>query len=118
MLKSKFYAIILSAALLTSALALLSSSAWAQTSFSYSEADFDPELIRCAVAKLFELTQGAFGALLMTVAGIIAIISAAMGAYRMSLSIVFIGVGAFILPSLVSLFFGVDFELCDPLPPL
>jgi len=77
------------------------------------EAEFDPELIHCAVGHLFMLIEGAFGALIMVVSGIGAIMAAAMGAYRACLGMFFVGVGSFILRSLVSLFFGTDFPTCE-----
>ncbi len=77
-----------------------------------SEADYNDELIRCAVSGLFGFIEGAFGALIMVIAGILAIISAAMGGYRTAVSLLVVAVGAFILRSLVSLFFGVDFPEC------
>ena len=46
----------------------------------------------------------------MLVAGLIAIIAAAMGAYRAAVGMLVVAVGAFILRSLVSLFFGENFE--------
>lgn len=75
--------------------------------------EFEPELIQCAVANLFKLIEGAFGALIMVVSGIGAIIAAAMGAYRASLGMLVVAVGSFILRSLVSLFFGTDFPECQ-----
>lgn len=76
---------------------------------SFSESGFDDELIRNAVGNLFKLIEGAFGALIMVVAGLGAIIAAAMGSYRAALGMLVVAVGAFILRALVSLFFGTDF---------
>lgn len=76
---------------------------------SYSEADFDDSLIRSSVGNLFKLIEGAFGALIMVIAGLFAIVAAAMGAYRAAISMLVVAVGAFILRALVSLFFGTDF---------
>ena len=67
---------------------------------------YEPELVEHAVGSLFLLIEGAFGALIMVVAGIGAIIAAAMGAYRAALGMLVVAVGAFILRALVSLFFG------------
>ena len=86
----------------------LSGVATAQETFS--EAAFNDTLVRNAVGNLFRLIEGAFGALIMIIAGLIAIISAAMGAYRASLGMLVVALGAFILRALVSLFFGEDFE--------
>ena len=51
-------------------------------SSTFSEADYNDELVRGAVGNLFKLIEGAFGALIMVVAGLGAIVAAAMGAYR------------------------------------
>ena len=60
---------------------------------------------------LLGLIEGSLGALVMIVAGIAAIVSAAMGAYRAAVALLVVAVGAFILRTLVGLFFdeGVDF---------
>lgn len=76
---------------------------------SYSEAGFDDELIRGSVGNLFRLIEGAFGALLMVVAGLAAIIAAGLGSYRAAISLLVVAVGSFILRALVSLFFGTDY---------
>lgn len=76
---------------------------------SFSEAAFNDTLIRNSVGNLFKLVEGAFGALIMVVAGLGAIVAAAMGAYRAALGMLVVAVGAFILRSLVSLFFGEDY---------
>lgn len=77
---------------------------------SFSEASFDDELIRNSVGNLLRLVEGAFGALIMVVAGVMALIAAAMGQYRAALGMLVVAVGSFILRALVSLFFGADFE--------
>jgi len=76
---------------------------------SYSEAGYDDELIRNSIGNLFRLIEGAFGALIMVVAGLGAIIAAAMGQYRAAISLVVVAIGSFILRALVSLFFGTDY---------
>jgi hypothetical protein len=77
---------------------------------SYATPEFDDTLIRNAVGNIFALIEGAFGALIMVISGVIAIVAAAMGAYRAAVSMLIVAIGAFILRSLVSLFFGTDFE--------
>lgn len=77
---------------------------------SKSQAGFKDDLIRGAVGNLFSLIEGAFGALIMVVSGLGAIVAAAMGAYRAAVGMLVVAVGAFILRSLVSLFFGTDYE--------
>jgi len=70
-----------------------------------SEGDFR---IFEVTARLFELIEGNLGALIMVAAGLGAIISAAFGAYRAAVGLLVVAVGAFILRSLVDIFF--DFE--------
>lgn len=76
---------------------------------TWSEAQFNQGLIKGAVGNLFWLVEGAFGALIMVVAGLGAIIAAAMGAYRAAVGMLVVALGAFILRALVSLFFGQDY---------
>lgn len=71
---------------------------------------YDDTLQRNAVGNLFKFVEGSFGALVMTVAGIGAIVAAAMGAYKAAVAIIIVAIGAFILRALVSLFFGTDYE--------
>ena len=77
---------------------------------SFSEAKYNDNLIRNAVGNLFAMIEGAFGALIMVVAGLGAIVAAAMGAYRLAVSMLVVAVGAFILRALVSLFFGENYD--------
>lgn len=66
----------------------------------------DQTRLKLAVCKLYQLTEGAFGALVATVAGIGAIIASTVGAFRAGYTLLFTAIGAFILRSLISLFFG------------
>ena len=50
--------------------------------------------------------EGSFGALVMAAAGIGAIMSAAFGQFKASLSLMVVAVGAFILRSLMGTFFN------------
>jgi len=77
---------------------------------TFSEANFEDSLIRNSVGNLFMLIEGAFGALIMVAAGLIAIIAAGLGQYRAALGMLVVAVGAFILRALVSLFFGTNYE--------
>ncbi len=93
---------------------VLQGKAMAQVEDLYTgDADYDPTMITCAVGSLFQLIEGSFGALVMVVAGLGAIISASMGAYRASVGMLVVAVGSFILRSLVSLFFGSNYTVCD-----
>ncbi len=71
---------------------------------------YDDTLQRNAVGNLFKFIEGSFGALVMTIAGIGAIVAAAMGAYKAAVGIMVVAIGAFILRALVSLFFGTDYD--------
>ncbi len=86
----------------------LSQMSLAQTN-TFSKANYNDDLVQNAVGNLFCLIEGAFGALIMVVAGLGAIIAAAMGAYRAAVGMLVVAVGAFILRALVSLFFGTDY---------
>ena len=77
---------------------------------TYSQASYDPTLVRAAVGSLFALVEGSFGALIMVAAGLAAIVAAAMGAYRAAVSLLVVAVSAFILRALVSLFFGSEYD--------
>ena len=59
-------------------------------------------------SRLFELIEGNFGSLIMIAAGLGAIISAAFGAYRAAVGMLVVAVGAFILRSLVAIFFNYE----------
>ncbi len=71
---------------------------------------FDQSRIVAAVEFLLSMIEGALGALIMVVAGIAAIVAAAMGAYRAAVGMLAVAIGAFILRALVSLFFGETIE--------
>lgn len=101
---------VLGVALLSGGLVELSLAQGGGPSGSYSQAQFDDTLIRNSVGNLFKLIEGAFGALIMVVSGLGAIVAAAMGAYRAAVGMLVVAVGAFILRSLVSLFFGAEFQ--------
>jgi uncharacterized membrane protein YozB (DUF420 family) len=66
----------------------------------------DDAIVQSAEAILGQFIEGSFGALLMIVAGLVAIIAAAMGAYRAAMACLVIAVGAFVLRSFVTRFFG------------
>ncbi len=76
-------------------------------------AEYDPGMIDCAVGALFQLIEGSFGALVMVVSGLGAIVSAALGAYRAAVGMLIVATGSFILRSLVALFFGKGYIACS-----
>jgi len=67
---------------------------------------YNDDRIVMAINAILTYIEGAFGALIMIAAGLMAIISAAMGQYKASLGLLVVAVGAFILRSLVGTFFN------------
>ena len=59
-----------------------------------------------ACNKMLLLVEGAFGALVAAVAGVAAIVAAALGGFKMAWSLVVVSIGAFILRSWIQLFQG------------
>lgn len=59
-----------------------------------------------ACQKMILLVEGAFGALVAAVAGVAAILAAALGGFKMAWSLVVVSIGAFILRSWIQLFQG------------
>lgn len=81
---------------------------WAQTAGTNQNTQivFDVTKIQEAICDLLSLIEGSFGALLMIVAGIGAIMAAAVGSYSAAMSMLVVGCGSFILRSFISLWFG------------
>ena len=77
---------------------------------AFAQDTFDASRVELATCKIVTFIQGSFGALIMVVAGIVTIISAAVGAYRIAISILIVGIASFILPALITLFFPVNCE--------
>lgn len=75
-------------------------------SFMVDEDSEDDLMIRAEICDRLVMIEGAAGALVATIAGIVAIISAAIGAYRAGYTLLFCGVGAFIIRALLSLYYG------------
>ena len=65
----------------------------------------DTDKIDKAIGKLMAAITGPFGALICIVAGLFAIVMAAMGNYKVAMSLLVISLGAFILKSIVKTFF-------------
>lgn len=101
--------LVLGTALLVGGMVDISIAQGAGPTGSFSEASYEDDLVRNSVGNLFKLLEGAFGALIMVVAGLGAIVAASMGAYRAAVGMLVVAVGAFILRALVSLFFGADY---------
>lgn len=78
----------------------------ADVSFAQLGAPTDDKIGETANTILSVLIEGTFGALIMIVAGLVAIVAAAMGAYRAAMACLVVAVGAFILRTFVEIFFG------------
>ena len=76
-----------------------------------SASGYDDTLFRLGTGNLLAFIEGPFGALIMVAAGIGAIIAAAVGGFKVAWALFMVAVGAFILRSLVSLFFGTDYPV-------
>jgi hypothetical protein len=63
------------------------------------------KIIKEQLCKILGLLQGTFGALILIVAGLAAVVTAAMGAYKLAMACVVIACGAFVIESFQILFF-------------
>lgn len=69
-----------------------------------------------ATCTILGFVQGSFGGLMVTISGIIAIVSAAFGAFKASTAMVATGTVAFVLRDLIDLYFDMpscNFEFVD-----
>ena len=78
-----------------------------------AEPVIDTKKIKCASFILLYLTEGDFGALVMVVAGLSTIIASAFGAFRAASAMLVVACAAFILRSLVEIWFHVDYAELD-----
>jgi type IV secretory pathway VirB2 component (pilin) len=62
-------------------------------------------IIQKQLCNILKLLEGAFGALVMVVAGLAAVVTAAMGAYKMAMSCVVIACGSHLVQAFMILFF-------------
>jgi type IV secretory pathway VirB2 component (pilin) len=69
---------------------------------------YDDGRIANSVTTILAYLEGSFGALVMVVSGIGAILSAAFGQYKAALGCLVVAVGAFILRSFMHTFFNVE----------
>lgn len=81
----------------------LTSAAYAE---SFDNANF--ERLDNAIGIVLNLIEGRFGVLVMLCAGIGAIISSAFGQYRAALSLLVVALGAFILRTIITIFFNTE----------
>jgi hypothetical protein len=80
----------------------------ADLSIAQAPGDYNDERVANSVNTIFTYLEGSFGALVMVVSGLGAIMSAAFGQYKSALGCLVVAVGAFILRSFMSTFFNVD----------
>lgn len=78
----------------------------ARNAESQAMTNFNDERIADAANILLTYIEGSFGALVLTVAGVFAVLSAAFGNYRAALSVLVVAVLAFTLRSLLATFFN------------
>jgi type IV secretory pathway VirB2 component (pilin) len=64
------------------------------------------KIIKEQLCKIMNLLAGPFGALVMVVAGLAAVVTAAMGAYKMAMSCLVIALGSYLVEAFAKLFFG------------
>ena len=62
-------------------------------------------IIKDQLCKILELLEGPFGALITIVAGLAAVVAAAMGGYKLAMSCVVIACGSYIVGAFTDLFF-------------
>jgi hypothetical protein len=69
------------------------------------------------LCKVLYLTEGSYGVLVMSIAGLVAIVSAAMGAYKTAMNLIIVGVGAYLIRPMIFVFFGdVSCSMGSPFP--
>ena len=73
--------------------------------YGVDSTEIETDRIDKAIGKLMKAITGPFGALICIVAGLFAIVMAAMGNYKVAMSLLVISLGAFILKSIVKTFF-------------
>lgn len=72
---------------------------------AHAQQTYDGQIL-FGLCRVIALSQGMFGALVMSVAGLVAIVGAAVGSYRTAMNAVAVGAGAYLIRPMVMLFFG------------
>ena len=70
--------------------------------------EYNDDRVANSVVTILSYLEGSFGALVMVVSGIGAILSAAFGQYKAALGCLVVAVGAFILRSFMNTFFNTE----------
>lgn len=73
---------------------------------AYSSPEFADGAIRDVVCDIMGLVGGTFGGMLLTAAGIVAMTYAAFGDAKYASSLIVVGVGAFAMSAMISIYFG------------
>lgn len=84
-----------------------------EEALTQSDRRVNDSVLRWGVCRLYKSVEGGMGGLFATIAGVIAIVFAVVGAFKAAWGFMLVAVGAFILRSLVSLFYGGDFDICN-----
>ena len=100
-----FYEAAARMALIVSGLAMITASAL-EAAWAFESAEF-------AIQELCGHMQGSLGALLMSAAGVGAVISGAFGNFRASFSFIVVGIGAFTTSTMMSLYFPDAANTCN-----
>jgi hypothetical protein len=67
--------------------------------------------------KVLSLPEGSWGALVASIAGVVAIISAAMGMYRSAINLIIVSVACVLIRPLMGMFFNVECPSFGPTKP-
>ena len=73
----------------------------------HAQAGWD-DYVMAAIANVIGMIEGSFGALILVVAALVALVGVASGSWKGAMNVLIIALGAFILRSIIYLFFGQD----------
>jgi hypothetical protein len=76
------------------------------TSSAYAQARPDT-MITVGLCNVLALSSGSLGAALTIVAGLVTMIGAAMGSYRVAMSVLVVAAGSWLIQPMIELFFGI-----------
>ena len=76
-------------------------------SSAYAQTPARPDtMMTIGLCKVLALSSGSFGAAITVVAGLVALVGAAMGAYRTTMSVLIVAAGSWLIQPMIELFFG------------
>lgn len=67
--------------------------------------------------KVLSLPEGSWGALVASIAGVVAVVSAAMGMYRSAMNLIIVSVACVLIRPLMGMFFNVECPSFGPVKP-